>query len=142
HASPSSPGSPTDAANALALPTVRLELRYAAAKPTTYEIGDVGFLIGGVPGCDLRLPGPNLPSVVCLITREPHGVSLRKLAPFQAILVNDQAVSLAQLNHGDRIAVGQVELIVQIEAVAVAIVAGQGSVPAEIETLRQELEAR
>src|SRR5258708_40338328 len=64
-----------------ALPVVRVEVRAGKAKPTVYEVGDGGFLVGGVPGCDLRLPGPNLPPVLCLIARQPRGASLRKLAP-------------------------------------------------------------
>ena len=39
-----------------------------------------------MPGCDLRLPGTNLPPVVCLIARQPDGVRLRKLAPTLPIL--------------------------------------------------------
>src|SRR5262249_13363761 len=39
------------------LPAVSLELRTGSALPTTHEVHDVGFLVGTVPGCDLRLPG-------------------------------------------------------------------------------------
>src|SRR5581483_7374926 len=62
-------------------PTVRLELRHGSAPATIHEMTDVGFLIGSVPGCDLRLPGANLPPVICLIARCAGRVLLRRLAP-------------------------------------------------------------
>src|SRR4029077_15310003 len=62
---------------------VRIEARVGSSRPTIYEVGDGGFLVGSVPGCDLRLPGPNLAPVLCLIARQPTGAVLRKLAPAQ-----------------------------------------------------------
>ena len=76
-----------------ALPPVRIDVRNGAARPTTYEITGEEFLIGGVPGCDLRLSGVNLPPVVCLIARQPDAVRLRKLAPTLPVLVNGQPIS-------------------------------------------------
>jgi len=102
------------AAAADGLPAVRLELRHAAAKPISYDVPEVSFLIGSVPGCDLRLPGANLPPVLCLLSREPDGVTLRKLAPTQAVLVNARPVSSAPLADGDRLTIGACELLIQI----------------------------
>src|SRR5262249_30646623 len=79
------------------LPMVRLEVLHAAARPTTHELADAAFLIGSVAGCDLRLPGAELPPVVCLITRELSGVNLRKLAPVQSVLLNGRPVNQAPL---------------------------------------------
>src|SRR5262249_26680599 len=70
------------------LPAVTVVLHYGSARPTTHHITDVSFVLGTVPGCDLRLPGANLPSVVCVISRHPSGVTLRKLAPVLPILLN------------------------------------------------------
>ena len=92
---------------------VRLEVR-AGGRPTVYEVGDGGFLIGGVPGCDLRLPGGNFAPVVCLIARHPRGASLRKLAPVQPVAVNGRNVGSAYLNDGDRVTIGSVEVIVAV----------------------------
>src|SRR5262249_25095286 len=83
--------------------------------PATFDVPDTGFLVGSVPGCDLRLPGADLPPVLCLITRHAGGVLLRRLAPVQALLVNGRAVSPAALRDGDRVALGAVELYVRIE---------------------------
>ena len=94
------------------LPAVRLEVRAGGGRPTVYEVGDGGFLIGGVPGCDLRLPGGNVAPVVCLISRHARGASLRKLAPVQPIAVNGRNVSSTYLNNGDRVTVGTVEVAV------------------------------
>src|SRR4051794_23953156 len=88
---PSSPPSPT-------LPTVRLEVRPARGRSTVYEVGDGGFLVGSVPGCDLRLPGTNLPPVLCLIARHAGGASLRKLAPVQPITLNGRQVTNTYLS--------------------------------------------
>jgi chromosome segregation ATPase len=96
------------------LPVVRLEMRLGAKKPTAYEISDLGFLIGSVPGCDLRLPGVNLPPVLCLISRHPAGVVLRKLTPLVPILVNGQPTSGTALNSGDRITLGAIDLLVHV----------------------------
>ncbi len=107
-----------------ALPSVRLEVRSGGGRPTVYEVGDGGFLMGGVPGCDLRLPGGNIAPVVCLISRHARGASLRKLAPVQPIAVNGRSVGSTYLNAGDRITVGSVEVVVSLtagmEAAAVA----------------------
>jgi chromosome segregation ATPase len=95
---------------------VRLEVRAGSAKAVVYEVGDGGFLIGSVPGCDLRLPGVNLPPVLCLIARSPQGVTLRRLAPVQSIQVNGKPVSGTYLADGDRIVLAGVELAVSIAA--------------------------
>jgi chromosome segregation ATPase len=73
------------------------------------------FLIGSVPGCDLRLPGTALPPVVCLVARQSDAVVLRKLAPTQPVLVNGEPVTVQRLANGDRISIGAVELIAHIE---------------------------
>jgi chromosome segregation ATPase len=100
------------------LPAVSLELRHGSARPTAHEIADVGYLIGTVPGCDLRLPGANLPSVLCLIARHSGGATLRKLAPMQPVLVNGNPVSTVALADADRIAIGPVELLVHLSGPA------------------------
>jgi hypothetical protein len=97
------------------LPTVSVELRTGSALPTTHDIHDVSFLIGTVPGCDLRLPGAGLPSVVCLLSRQPSGLVLRKLAPVLRITVNDKPATTAPLSDGDRIKIGPVELHLRIK---------------------------
>jgi len=102
------------------LPVVRLDVRPATGRSTIYEVGDGGFLVGSVPGCDLRLPGINLAPVICLVARHAGGASLRKLAPAQPIQVNGKTVSATYLIDGDRIRLGSVEIVVSI-AVPVGI---------------------
>src|SRR5215471_6890699 len=96
------------------LPVVRLEVRVGNARPTVYDVGDGGFLIGSVPGCDLRLPGANLPPIICLIARGAAAASLRRLAPVLPILVNGKAVASAYLHNGDRVSIGPVEIAVGV----------------------------
>ncbi len=109
----SSPSVSDSGDNALA--TVRLEVRSGGGRATVYEVGDGGFLIGSVPGCDLRLPGSNLPPVICAIGRAAVAASLRRLAPVLPILVNGKAVASAYLNDGDRVTIGPVEIVSSVQ---------------------------
>ncbi len=111
--SPSSPV-PAAAVSADGLPAVRLLLKHGSAPAIAHEVASISFLVGTVPGCDLRLPGAALPAVSCLITRRPDGVELRKLAPIGALLVNGHPAGSQRLNDGDRITLGTVELLVQV----------------------------
>src|SRR5262249_38289413 len=65
-ASPSSPPSVVATDPAGLLPEVRIELHRGGHPPVLFQVPEAGFLIGSVPGCDLRLPGTNLPPVICL----------------------------------------------------------------------------
>jgi hypothetical protein len=94
--------------------SVRLELRQGSSRPVLYELTEAGFLIGSVPGCDLRLPGSSLPPVLCLIAVGVDGVCLRKLAPTHPILVNGNPTTVMRLGDGDRITLGASDLVVQI----------------------------
>jgi chromosome segregation ATPase len=114
-ASPTSPRPADFAASPIPLAGVRLEQRHASGRVLSHEVTDVGFLIGSVPGCDLRLPGAELPPVMCLITRHVQGASVRKLVPTYPILVNGETVTSGLLRHGDRLTLGAVDLSVQIQ---------------------------
>lgn len=98
-------------------PFVRLEVRHGNSKPVSFEITGEEFLIGSVPGCDLRLPGTNLPPVVCLIARQPDGVRLRKLAPTLPVLINGQTVTqsaLTPLHQGDLVSIGATDIRIDL----------------------------
>src|SRR5262245_49365643 len=101
------------------LPSVELEVSHGG-RGTTYNVGHVDFLIGTVPGCDLRVPGTDLPPVLCLLARRPEGFSLRKLAPTQAILVNGKTAVHADLANGDRVTIGAMDLFVRMSSGASA----------------------
>lgn len=104
---PSSPG----AAMLSNLPAVRLEVRHGG-RSVPYLFDQVDFLIGAVAGCDLRVPGADLPAVLCLLARHPDGVRLRRLASTQVLLLNGQAVSRAELGDGDRLTIGAIDILV------------------------------
>src|SRR5262245_25044436 len=87
-AQPSSPAPMTAVAEPDSLPGVRLELRPGTPRATFHDVHGLGFIVGSVAGCDLRLPGADLPPVICLIVRHTAGLSFRKLVPTQPILVN------------------------------------------------------
>jgi hypothetical protein len=100
------------------LPDVLLELRQGTGKPASFPFSHVDFLIGTVPGCDLRIPGSDMPAVLCLLARRPGGLALRKLAPTQVILVNGKTSTHADLQNGDRISIGATDIFVRLSAAA------------------------
>src|SRR5262249_18373170 len=97
------------------LPSVELETRHGG-RTANYTLSHVDFLVGTVPGCDLRVPGAELPAVLCLLARRPDGVSFRKLAPTTPILVNGQAATHAMLGDGDRVTLGAFDLFVRVKS--------------------------
>lgn len=113
----------------LALPEVHLEVRQGAGRNARYALDHVDFLIGAVPGCDLRVPGADLPPVICLITRQPGGAKLRKLAPTQLLLVNGATAANADLADGDRITLGALDIFVHVQAAAEAAGASEAKEP-------------
>jgi len=120
------------------LPDVHLDVRQGGTRSATYALGDVDFLIGGVPGCDLRI-GTDTPGVTCLLARHPAGVTLRKLAPTQSISVNGQNVAHAELADGDRVKIGTLEFTVHLTP-ARAAVAVSPDIEKTKHALRDQLE--
>jgi hypothetical protein len=113
------------AAARAAPPEVRLEVRTGAGPATTYAVGEAGLLIGAVPGCDLRLPGPDLPPLLCVIARQGGAATLRKLAPTFPVLVNGKPATVSPLTQGDRVSAGPVEIVVHIEATSTQAAPGR-----------------
>jgi hypothetical protein len=109
-----SPGFPGPPGGHGRLPDVRLELRHGNSRPLLYEVFGTEFLIGTVPGCDLRLPGSDLPPVLCLVSRRQDGVGIRKLAPTYPIEINGKSLAKSRLNNGDQITLGPVNLLIHI----------------------------
>src|SRR4051794_37635862 len=138
--SPPSPGPPAAERPPPARPAVHLEVRVGQARPALYEVGEAGFLVGSVPGCDLRLPGASLPPVLCLISRREGGAFLRKLAPVQAVAVNGRPAGSAPLLTGDRISLGTAELVVTVTPGEAPNVPGPA--PRELEERLRRVEAR
>jgi chromosome segregation ATPase len=103
-------------------PTVQLEVRAGTGRPTTYDLTGAEFLIGGVPGCDLRLPGANVPPMVALIARTSEGLRLRKLAPTYPLLLNGQPATQAPLVHGDTLSGAGVEVRIHVSSPAAPVV--------------------
>jgi len=62
-------------------------------------------VIGSSDRCDIRLSGPDVAEVHCLITFTAAGPSLRSLAP-QATWLNGLATAAGMLNNGDELQVG------------------------------------
>src|SRR5207245_1116984 len=75
-----------------------------------------------VPGCDLRLGGTDLPALVCLLSRQPGGIAIRKLATGASLQVNGQSAIPALLYDGDRLTIGVTEVLVRIRQTATTLV--------------------
>lgn len=99
---------------------VRLEVKLPGSRPSFIEVRSVEFLIGSVAGCDLVVPGADLPPVLAVIARTVDGLKLRRLAPNLKMVVNGKAVHHAPLTDGDVIEVGSAEIRVHIPAVQAA----------------------
>jgi chromosome segregation ATPase len=93
---------------------MRLEVRMGTARTASHEVPDSGFLIGTVAGCDLRLPGVDLPPLVCLLTPRNHGLQIRKLAALAPLQIDGQMPSTGLLTDGARLTVGAYEITVHI----------------------------
>src|SRR5262245_33436875 len=119
---PASPRPPASAAPPGGLPSVRVEVRLGTPRTTTFDVGESSFLVGTVAGCDLRLPGTDLPPVICLIARHASGASFRKLVATQSILLNGKPASSGPLRHGDLLSIGVAELTVRIATIIPASV--------------------
>src|SRR5262249_6868275 len=96
------------------LPAVRITV-HGAGRATEYDVPAEGFLIGSVPGCDLRLAGTDLPPVICLIARPPDGAALRKLSLTAPIQVNGTASTGGILHDSDNLTIGSTELRLHVE---------------------------
>src|SRR5438105_14015278 len=73
-------------------PPVRLDVRLEGGRAVGYPINGE-FLVGSATGCDLRLPGTNLPPVIGQFNRQGDTLSFRRLAPTATISLNDTAIS-------------------------------------------------
>src|SRR5580658_4980647 len=100
------------------LPRVRLEVRSGSGRSVSYEVGADEFLIGGASGCDLRIPAPNLPPVICQIIRKVDGVRVRRLTPVLPVLLNEAALpanSPIPVNSGDTISLSGLDITISIQ---------------------------
>ena len=98
------------------LPGVRLELRDGGGKLSCAEVSGAEFLIGAAAGCDWRLAEANIPPVLCVISRHPDKVQVRKFATAVPLQLNGQSFTSAELNSGDRLTLGPLTFAVTIDA--------------------------
>lgn len=99
------------------MPRVRLEVRSGAGRSVVYEVATREFLIGGAAGCDLRLPAPDLPPVICQLSRRQEGVTVRRVASGVAVLHNGALLSVntpVELHADDSLNLADVEIVVHL----------------------------
>ncbi|MEZ6141959.1 MAG: hypothetical protein R3B84_15415 [Zavarzinella sp.] len=95
--------------NSNSVPSYRLEYRHGSSKPVVFDVDSEEFLIGSIPGCDLRLPGTGLPEQICILRATSQGLVLRKLAPHFLIKINEKPVNAPQgllINENDELQIG------------------------------------
>lgn len=94
---------------------VRLDVRATSGRTVSYEVGGDDFLIGGSTGCDLRLPIPNLPAVLCQISRKSDGLKVRRVTSALPILLNGSplaANTTTPVEGGDNLSIGDIQITV------------------------------
>jgi chromosome segregation ATPase len=99
---------------------VALEVRLGAGRPARYELEGTQFHFGSHPDCDVRVPGPSTPPVVCRLTRTDDAIYLQRIDPAFPVLWNDRFLpenTATRLQHGDRIALGPLDLTVQLSGI-------------------------
>jgi signal transduction histidine kinase len=74
------------------------------------------FLIGSAPACDLRLGGEEIPALHSIIVVGQAGILLESIAAQPPLMVNGRGVNSTSLHDGDKIEIGNVELIARTVA--------------------------
>ena len=100
------------------LPKVRLDVRTGAGRAISYELANDEFLIGGAPGCDLRLSIPGAPAVAVQLTRKPNGVGIRRVTAAMPVLLNAAPLPAGvtqRLQHADAVHVAGLVIAVHIQ---------------------------
>ena len=103
-----------------ALPAVGLDVRVGSGRPARYPFPGSEFTVGGAQSCDLRLTGAHLPAHICRIVRGHAGeLVFYRVDPAFPIVSGGQSVGDAgvTLRHGDRVAVGPLDLTVHFSDV-------------------------
>ena len=103
-----------------AVSPVALEVRLGTGRPVRYELEGAEFTIGAAADCDVRLPGVDTPPRVCSVARTADALYARRLDPAFPVLWNDRFLALdtpTRLGHGDRVAVGPLDVTVHLAGV-------------------------
>lgn len=96
----------------------RLDVRIGG-RSASYPLHRESFVVGSGLGCDLRIPGQQVPATFCRIDRTANSLTLQSLSPTLPILVNGQPVSNdtpVTLSSGDRLTIGPADAVVRLPA--------------------------
>lgn len=98
------------------LPRVELEIVRGRAKNRRRRIEVPVFLIGSANDCDLVLADTEFPEVHTYVYVTPQGVSVRRLGEGPELTVDGCRVQNSPLRHGQRLAIGNYEFTVHVDA--------------------------
>jgi predicted component of type VI protein secretion system len=87
-----------------------------------FPVSGPALVIGRKVDADLRIPKPDVSRAHCEIMVNGNKVSLRDLGSSNGTFVNDRKVAQATLKAGDRVKVGPVVFVIQIDGVPEKIV--------------------
>jgi len=79
---------------------------------------DNSFLVGTVPGCDLRLGGVDLPPLLFQVIHERKTYSIRKLASLSGLTLNGLSFDENPLKTSDIVRLGGWEFVFEIHELA------------------------
>jgi len=80
----------------------------------TYEragLGEAPVTVGSDERCDVRPAADELAAVHVALVPTPEGHTVRKITRTRSLVVNDAEVARQALRHGDRITLGELELL-------------------------------
>lgn len=86
-----------------------------------FPVAGPAIVIGRKVDADLRIPKPEVSRAHCEIMVNGNKVSLRDLGSSNGTFVNDRKVAQATLKAGDRVKVGPVIFVIQIDGVPAKI---------------------
>lgn len=98
-------------------PAALVSVRIASGRTAEFSLNRGELLIGGAEGCDIRLPGSQIPSLVGQLIQDSSGVQLRRLVPTFPVLHNGSPLTGSApqlLKTGDRIAIGSADITLDL----------------------------
>lgn len=98
-----------------ARPAIWLEITRGRVRHPMRHVNGPIFLIGSAPDCDLVVGDPAFPENYAYLLVHDNEVTIRRVADAPELLINDSAVERATVEDGDRLALGDFEMVLNIK---------------------------
>lgn len=103
-------------------------VRFKDGQRRDFPLGDGPVVLGRRQDCDLRIPASNVSRQHCQILIQPKQVLVKDLGSANGTYVNGKRVAESKLTPGDRLIVGSVVFVVQIDGQPASIKAADAKV--------------